>query len=141
MQRMAEKPPYVPPGWVRMVSIDKNYKKRIVYMTDDKPRITIQSKAQLKALRKYIILEGMASPTPPSWRKTTFSAEDDIFGGRRHFRRKTTFSADFFLQILDRLLSPTNFPHKHHGAISSRYAQIRASEFGGVGGAVAQLVF
>ena len=34
-------------------------------------------------------------------------------------------------QILDRLLSPTNFPHKHHGAIPSRYAQIRAGEFGG----------
>jgi hypothetical protein len=34
-------------------------------------------------------------------------------------------------QILDRLLSRTNFPHKHHGAIPSRYAQIRAGEFGG----------
>jgi hypothetical protein len=34
-------------------------------------------------------------------------------------------------QILDRLLSPTNFPHKHHGAIPSRYAQKRAGEFGG----------
>jgi hypothetical protein len=34
-------------------------------------------------------------------------------------------------QILDRLFSPANFPHKHHGAISSRYAQIRAGEFGG----------
>ena len=51
----------------------------------------------------------------------TFSAEGDISGGRRHFRRRR----HFFLQILDRLLSPTNFPHKHHGAISSRYAQIR----------------
>ena len=60
-------------------------------------------------------------------------AEDDFSGGRRHFRRKTTFPAKttFLLQILDRLLSPTNFHHKHHGAISSRYAQIRAGEFGG----------
>jgi hypothetical protein len=53
-------------------------------------------------------------------RKTTFSAEDDIFG-----------KYNFFLQILDRLLSPTNFPHEHHKAIPSRYAQIRAVEFGG----------
>jgi hypothetical protein len=42
------------------------------------------------------------------------------FGRRRHFR-----------QILDRILSPTNFAHKHHRAISSPYAQIRAGEFGG----------
>jgi hypothetical protein len=34
-------------------------------------------------------------------------------------------------QILDRLLSPTNFSRKNHGAISSRYAKIRAGEFGG----------
>ena len=45
----------------------------------------------------------MGSPTPPSWLTAVlglqshflfyfiFSAEDNIFGGRRHFRRKTTF--------------------------------------------------
>jgi hypothetical protein len=43
-------------------------------------------------------------------------------------KKKNFFST---WQILGRLLSPTNFPHKHHGAISSRYAQIRAGEFGG----------
>jgi hypothetical protein len=40
------------------------------------------------------------------------------------------YDYDNFLPILDRLLSPTNFPHKHHGAIPSRYGQIRAGEFG-----------
>ena len=80
------------------------------------------------------------------------SAENGIFGGRRHIRRKTTFPAEddfsaFFWQILDHLLSPTNFGLKHHGAISSPYAQIRAGEFrdGGRrtedGGGGAQLVF
>jgi hypothetical protein len=33
-------------------------------------------------------------------------------------------------QILDSLLSPTNFPHKHDRAILSLYAQIRAGKFG-----------
>jgi hypothetical protein len=30
-----------------------------------------------------------------------------------------------------KISNPGNFSHKHHGAISSPYAQIRAGEFGG----------
>jgi hypothetical protein len=60
----------------------------------------------------YITLEVMGSPSPSYrllavWGLQLFPVEDDIFGGKRHFRR--------FFGILDRLLSPLNFPHKHHG--------------------------
>jgi hypothetical protein len=72
----------------------------------------------------YWNLEGMGSPTP-------------IFGGKRHFRRKTTFPTDDY--IFDRRQHffvcrfRTSFRPTFIISTTSRYAQIRAGEFG-VGG-------
>jgi hypothetical protein len=88
-------------------------------------RSTLLVGSETRSSSQYISLgpaEGQwPSGTTPCCKKTFFSADADISG-----------EYDFFLQILDRLLRPTNFPHKHHGAIPSRYTQIREGEFGGL---------